>query len=85
LLFVLESGLLSAAGTLLGLLLVYGLSFVAQPLVERQFGVFVPVEPLTAVSASYVVAVVAVGVVIGLVPAAKAYRNALSDGLSVRL
>jgi putative ABC transport system permease protein len=85
LLLVLESGLLSVSGTLLGLVLVYALSFVAQPLVEREFGLFIPIESMTAVSAGYVSAVVAFGVMIGLVPAAKAYRNALSDGLSVRL
>src|ERR1700686_3408030 len=80
LLLVLESGLLSAAGTLLGVVLVYALSLVAQPIVERQFGLFIPIEPLTPVSYGYVVAVLCFGLLIGFVPAAKAYRNALSDG-----
>jgi putative ABC transport system permease protein len=85
LLLVLESGLLSLAGTLLGVGLVYALSLVAQPIVEREFGLFIPIEPLTPVSYGYVAAVLCFGVLIGFVPAAKAYRNALSDGLSVRL
>jgi putative ABC transport system permease protein len=85
LLLVLESGLLSLAGALLGVVLVYALSLVAQPIVERQFGLFIPIEPLTPVSYLYVAAVLCFGLLIGFVPAAKAYRNALSDGLSVRL
>jgi len=85
LLLVLESALLSLAGTLLGIVLVYALSLVAQPIIERQFGLFIPIEPLTPVSYGYVAAVLCFGVLIGFVPAAKAYRNALSDGLSVRL
>jgi putative ABC transport system permease protein len=85
LLLVLESALLSAAGAILGVVVMYALSFVAQPVVERQFGVFIPIEPLTVVSYGYLASIVGFGVVTGMFPAAKAYRNALSDGLSVRL
>jgi len=84
-LLVAESGLLSLAGTLLGIGLVYSLTVLLQPLVEREFGLYLPIKPLGTTEHLYVVAVVIAGVVIGFIPAWKAYRNALSDGLSVRV
>jgi putative ABC transport system permease protein len=84
-LLVLESGLLALAGSLLGIALVYGLVVVLQPFVEGQFGLHLPVKPLTATEHLYVAGVVLAGLVVGLIPAWKAYRNALSDGLSARI
>ncbi|MBL8230044.1 MAG: ABC transporter permease [Bryobacterales bacterium] len=84
-LLVVESGLLSAAGTVFGIVLVYVLTLLSQPVIERQFGMFLPLTAPTRTSWIYLGVVVAAGLLIGLVPAVKAYRNALSDGLSVRL
>jgi putative ABC transport system permease protein len=85
LLLVLESGLLTLAGSFLGIGLVYSLVVVLQPLVEQQFGLHLPVKPLTAAEHLYVAGVVIAGLATGLIPAWKAYRNALSDGLSLRV
>jgi putative ABC transport system permease protein len=84
-LLVLESGLLALVGSLLGIALVYGLVVGLQPIVEGQFGLHLPVKPLTATEHLYVAGIVIAGLVVGLIPAWKAYRNALSDGLSVRI
>ena len=75
-LLVTESGLLSL-GSLLGIGLVYSLVILLQPLVEQQFGLYLPIKPLSATEHLYVGAVVLAGLVIGLIPAWKAYRNAL--------
>ena len=85
LLLVAETVLLSAAGAALGVGMVYGLSAAFQPLVERHFGLYLPIQPLSVGSFVYLAAVVVAGLLIGFVPAVKAYRNALADGLSVRL
>ena len=84
-LLVVESGLLTLVGSLLGIGLVYILIVLLQPLVEQQFGLYLPVKTLTATEHLYVAGVVLAGLVVGLIPAWKAYRNALSDGLSVRI
>jgi putative ABC transport system permease protein len=84
-LLVAESGLLSLAGSVAGIALVYSLVLLLQPLVERQFGLYLPIKPFSTTEHLYVVAVVLAGLVIGFIPAWKAYRNALSDGLSVRI
>jgi putative ABC transport system permease protein len=84
-LLVLESGLLALMGSLLGIGIVYGLVILLQPIVEQQFGLFIPLKFLSVAEPLYVIGVVIAGLVVGLVPALKAYRNALSDGLTVRL
>jgi putative ABC transport system permease protein len=84
-LLVVESGLLTLVGSLLGIGLVYILIVLLQPLVEQQFGLYLPVKTLTTTEHLYVAGVVLAGLVVGLIPAWKAYRNALSDGLSVRI
>jgi putative ABC transport system permease protein len=84
-LLVLESGLLSLSGVLVGVVLVYALSFTSQPLIERHFGLFMPIQALTATGYLYLLAVIVAGVLIGFIPAIKAYRNSLADGLTVRL
>jgi putative ABC transport system permease protein len=85
LLLVLESGLLSLAGVALGVTLVYMLSFVSQPFIERHFGLFMPIQALTVTGYLYLLAVLVAGALIGFIPAIKAYRNSLADGLTVRL
>lgn len=84
-LLVLESTCLAAAGAFAGMALVYLLLVFAQPLVEAQTGLFIPIRPPGSVEWLYVGAVVLAGIVIGVVPAAKAYRTALHDGLAVRV
>jgi putative ABC transport system permease protein len=85
LLLVLECGLLSLAGVLVGVLLVYALSFTAQPIIEQHFGLFMPIQALTLTGYLYLFAVIAAGLLIGFVPALKAYRTSLADGLTMRL
>lgn len=85
LLLVLESGLLALAGSLLGIGIVYALVFMLQPVIEQQFGLFIPIRFLGAAEPLYVAVVVVAGLLVGLIPAWKAYRNSLSDGLSVRV
>jgi len=84
-LLVLESALLAALGALLGVAVVYGGLALAQPWVESQFGLYLPVAGLSPIEYGYLGAVVAAGFLIGLVPALKAYRTALHDGLAVRV
>ena len=84
-LLVLESLCLASAGAVLGLGLVYALLSVAQPLVEAQVGLFIPISPPGPVEWLFLGAVVTAGFLMGFVPALKAYRTALHDGLAVRV
>ena len=84
-LLVLESVCLSAAGAIGGLALVYVLLSAGQSFVEAQVGLYVPIRPPGSIEFLYLAAVVTAGFVMGFVPALKAYRTALHDGLAVRV
>ena len=84
-LLVLESGLLALLGAVSGLALVYGLLLVGQGLAERHFGIFIPITAPQTVEWLYLGGVVVAGLLVGLVPAWRAYRNTLQDGLTIRL
>ncbi len=84
-LLVLESVCLAAAGAIAGLAVVYVLLSVGQSLVEAQIGLFIPIRPPGSVELLFMGAVVTAGFLMGFVPALKAYRTALHDGLTVRV
>lgn len=83
-LLVLESGLLALLGCLIGVGLVYLGLAIAQGPVEARFGLHLAIRPLGATEWSYLATVLGAGVLIGFVPAIKAYRSSLADGLSPR-
>ena len=84
-LLVLESVCLSAAGAIGGLAVVYVLLSVGQSLVEAQVGLFIPIRPPGPIEFLFLGTVVTAGFLMGFVPALKAYRTALHDGLTVRV
>ncbi len=84
-LLVLESVCLAAAGAIFGLALVYVLLSAGQPIVESQVGLFIPIRPPGSIELLFLGAVVTAGFLMGFVPALKAYRTALHDGLAVRV
>lgn len=83
LLLVMESISLAALGGLLGLALVYGLLAAARPLIEQHFGLFLPFLPPSANEAVILGAVLGAGLLAGCLPAYRAYRLTLADGLMV--
>ncbi|MBR9988818.1 MAG: FtsX-like permease family protein, partial [Gemmatimonadetes bacterium] len=84
-LLVLESGMLGLAGALAGVALIYAALALLKGFVESTFGLYLPIQPPTTTAYMYLVAVVVASFLIGLVPAIKAYRNSLVDGLTVRV
>src|SRR5690606_10454310 len=85
LLLVFESGVLATIGAIVGLVTTYGLLAIGRGLAERHFGIFSPITPPGRLEWIYVVGVIVAGVLVGLIPAWRAYRNALQDGLVIRL
>lgn len=83
-LLVLESGLLAFLGCLLGVAFVYGGLALAQTPIEQRFGLHLAIRALGSTEWTYLAVVMGAGVLIGFVPAWKAYRTSLVDGLSPR-
>jgi putative ABC transport system permease protein len=85
LLLVMESVLLAVAGCAAGVGLMYGGIAALQGVVEQEFGLYLRWQGLQAEHGVYLGIVVGAALLIGLVPAWRAYRNTLADGLSIRV
>jgi putative ABC transport system permease protein len=84
-LLVLESTLLALLGAMAGALLASGLLAAAAPWVEHQLGLSLSPGLPGAYDLAIGAAVVAAGFVAGTIPAWRAYRNSLADGLSMKV
>ena len=80
-----EAGLLAATGVAVGTGLTYVLLAAARPLLESRFGIFLEVGGLTRYDLAILGSVVLAGLLMGVLPAWRAYRNTLSDGLTIRV
>jgi putative ABC transport system permease protein len=79
-----EAGLLAVGGTLAGVALLYALLLVARPIVDARYGLYLPIGPPTPGDLAVLATIVAVGFVAGAIPAFRAYRNSVADGMIVR-
>lgn len=84
-LLVLESGLLTLLGCALGIVLTLSGFALAQGAIESRTGVHIALQAPGAMEWTYIGVVLCAGVLVGLVPAWRAYRSSLADGLSPRL
>ncbi|MFN3579047.1 MAG: ABC transporter permease [Pseudomonas sp.] len=83
-LLLLEAGSLALAGILLGLLLMYLGLWLAQPWILAQYGLFIPITPPALYEWALLGAILLASILMGSVPAWRAYRQSLVDGLSIR-
>lgn len=83
-LLLLEAFGLALMGVLLGLGLMYLALWLAQPLILSQYGLFIPITPPGRWEWSLLGAILLAAIIMGGVPAWRAYRQSLVDGLSIR-
>lgn len=83
-LLVLEAMVTAAIGALLGLALLYVGLWIAQPMVDRNFGLWLPIDAPSWRELWVLCAVIAASAIVSLVPAIRAYRMSLADGMLVR-
>lgn len=83
-LLLLEAFGLALAGVLLGLGLMYLALWLAQPLILSQYGLFIPITAPGRWDWTLLGAILLAAIVMGAVPAWRAYRQSLIDGLSIR-
>jgi putative ABC transport system permease protein len=83
-LLVFESALMAVLGCVLGVAFVYLILSLGQGAIEARSGIHLAVRALGATEWKYLALVLGAGTLIGFVPAVKAYRNSLTDGLSPR-
>ncbi|MFW6300092.1 MAG: ABC transporter permease [Oceanicaulis sp.] len=84
-LLVAESAILAFAGAVTGTGLTYGSLALAAPLIEARFGILLPGLLPGLYDLAIIALVTLAAAVLGLIPAWRAYRNSLADGMTVRL
>ena len=84
-LLVLEAGVLALAGAACGTALAYAAMWLAQPWFSTRYGIHLVTRGLTATDGLILAAVVAAALLLSALPAWRAYRNSLTDGMTVRL
>ena len=80
-----ETFVMTVSGVLLGVASAYGILIMVQPFVEDQFGLYLALMPLQTYEVVYLVAMIGLALLLSLLPAIRAYRNTLHDGLGIRL
>ena len=83
-LLVLEAVLTAAVGAVLGVFLLYLGLFIAQPMIDSAFGLWLPIEAPSLREFWVLLGVVAASAIVSMVPAVRAYRLSLADGMMVR-
>lgn len=83
-LFLAEATILTGLGALLGLALLYGCLFLAGSILETRFGLFLAIGLPSGHDLLLLSAVIAAGLIVGILPAIFAYRQSLADGMVVR-
>ncbi|TLP56000.1 ABC transporter permease [Parasedimentitalea maritima] len=81
---VLEAVVMAAIGALLGLAFLYIGLAIAQPIVDSTFGLWLPIEMPSMQEVWVILAVVGAGAIVSLVPALRAYRMSVADGMMVK-
>ena len=83
-LLVIEAGVIAAAGALLGMAILYAALGLLRPVIDAAFGLYLPIDPPTPREAATLGVVIAAAVLAALLPALRAYRLSLADGMMVR-
>ncbi|SDL33480.1 ABC transporter permease [Aliiruegeria lutimaris] len=84
-LIVLEAGLVTVAGLLLGLVLLGALTAILEPVLLSRFGLQVDASASLLRESWLLLAILMAGLAASFVPAIRVYRMTLADGLSFRL
>jgi putative ABC transport system permease protein len=84
-LLVSEAGLLAAAGVAVGFGFTYLALLAIAPVAEDAFGIVVRLRPPGSYDVLVGCAVIVAALLMGTLPAWRAYRNALADGLTIRV
>ena len=83
-LLLLEAALMAAIGAALGLGLLYAGLVIAQPIMDQAFGLWLPIKAPGLLEIRVLAGVVGAGAIVSLVPAIRAYRFSLADGMMVK-
>lgn len=79
-----EAALLVMLGTGLGIVMIYAGLAILQSYIDSFYGLYIAIEPPAKSELVSLIAIIAAGVLAGLLPAIRAYRLSLADGMTIR-
>jgi putative ABC transport system permease protein len=83
-LLVVEGTLLTLTGVILGTLLLYIALYALRPVIDRAYGLDIGIGPPASSDLMILGAVVLAGIVASIIPALRAYRLSVADGMMIR-
>ncbi|OBT16740.1 peptide ABC transporter permease [Vibrio sp. UCD-FRSSP16_10] len=84
-LLISEATALTLAGIITGIAGLYALLLIIHPIAQRLYGISIELSMLTPHEWTLVGLVLGAGVIIGFIPAFRAYRQSLADGMTIRI
>ncbi|CAH1535679.1 ABC-type antimicrobial peptide transport system, permease component [Vibrio owensii] len=84
-LLISEASLLTFAGIIVGVAGLYSMLALLQPIIQQSYGIHLTLTALSPYEWMLLGFVQGAGIVIGFIPAFRAYRQSLSDGMTIRI
>lgn len=84
-LLISEASALTFLGITLGVAVLFALIAVVAPIVQQSYGINISISAITAHEWKLLMLVQVAGIIIGFIPAFRAYRQSLSDGMTIRI
>ncbi|AYO15795.1 ABC transporter permease [Vibrio owensii] len=84
-LLISEASLLTFAGIMVGVAGLYSMLALLQPIIQQSYGIHLTLTALSPYEWMLLGFVQCAGIVIGFIPAFRAYRQSLSDGMTIRI
>lgn len=84
-LLISEASALTFLGITLGVAVLFALIAVVAPIVQQSYGINISISAITPHEWKLLMLVQAAGIIIGFIPAFRAYRQSLSDGMTIRI
>ncbi len=83
-LLISEAGVLTFLGVILGVICLYLILFTLRPYIDAEYGLYIKITMLTLSEFKILCSVIALGFIIGCLPAFRAYSLSLADGMTVK-
>lgn len=84
-LLISEASALTFLGITLGIAVLFALIAVVAPIVQQSYGINISISAITPHEWKLLMLVQVAGIIIGFIPAFRAYRQSLSDGMTIRI
>lgn len=84
-LLISEASLLTFAGIFVGVAGLYSILALLQPIIQQSYGIHLTLTALSPYEWMLLGFIQCAGIVIGFIPAFRAYRQSLSDGMTIRI